>query len=188
MKSRSKKRLNFRNRFSLSQQDLAAYLGVSLSLVAMSESGKRSLPGEAHEKLVALQKDLEKIQAPKKPGPSLKRLQSKLREQDNKAAEKMQERTEDARYKTKMYQRKLEELSKKQQDQLAWLNLIDQRLAALPENKSSKVERLWFENQQIDVTKRLLRMNKEIGKLGYDIEMLRAVVEVGERFLQRLDK
>jgi len=186
MKSRIKKPENLRRRFSLSQQEMAHYLGVSQSLIAKSEAGWRSLPLEAFKKLAALEIDLEKNRSAKKTGISLKQLQKKLTEQDNKAAEKMQDRSEDARYKVKMFERKLEALSKKQQDQLAWLNLIDQRLATLPENKSTKVERLWFENQQMDVTKRLLRMNKEIGKLGYDIEMLRAVVEVGERWYGRL--
>ncbi|HMK05161.1 MAG TPA: hypothetical protein VK489_13245 [Ferruginibacter sp.] len=126
MKTRSKKRLNFRNRFSLSQRDLAGYLGVSLSFVAMSEAGKRSLPMEAFTKLAALEIDMEKSRASKKPGASVKQLQKKLREQEDKMAAKLAERSETSSYRTKMLERKLEELGKKQQDQLAWLNLIDQ--------------------------------------------------------------
>jgi len=115
-------------------------------------------------------------------------LQKKLSEQEDKMAAKLAERAEAYSYRTKMLERKLDELSKKQEDQLAWLNLIDQRLADLPENKNSRTERLWFENQQMDAAKRLLRMNKQMVKLGYDVEVLRAVVEVGQRYFGRLKK
>jgi len=46
---------NFRKNYSISQEALAAFLGVSLSLLAMAETGQRSLPQKAATRLLGLQ-------------------------------------------------------------------------------------------------------------------------------------
>jgi predicted transcriptional regulator len=178
----------FRHHFSLSQTDIANYLCVSLSLVAMWEKNKRSLPKEAHKKIAALEIALEKNKGNQKISGSVRQLQKKFDEHNNKVAKKMQIKTSTHRPKANMLERRLDETIKKQQDQISWLNFLDQKLATSAENKTTKADRDWFVIQQLEVSKRLEKTNKEITKLSYDIDLLRAVADVHERHVQRLRK
>ncbi len=187
MKRRFKKQ-RMSNRLFLSQRELADFLGVSVSLVTMYETGRRSLPKGLSEKLTNLEIDFEKSKAAKTRVDASKQLQNKLVEQDQAAVSKMLVKISTNRPYVEILQPKFLALSEKIQAKSAWYNFVGQKLQDLVVDKSTTRERLWLNMQQADVLAWLIKANKQLNKLTLKIDMLLAEAAVYERHAARLKR
>ena len=168
---------------------MADYLEVKYSQMAMYESGERSLPSAAMVKLGQLEIDFEECKKNGKTGHTVQKIQETINQQEEKMAESILRKTSLHRYKVKRSEDRLEALIKKQQDLISWLHLIDQRLSAEPGSAEHPDKfTAWWEIQLLDATQLLPKMSKELAKLRFDVDLLRAVADVHEAHHERLKK
>jgi len=177
----------------VSQAQLAEYLGISKALMSMGHGrGKhyRMLPVEASSKLSSLEIDFLMSEKLRKPGRSL----LKINEAADKACKKIANtKLEDARYfelKADILQSKLDVMSQAYNQDQRWLNLIDERLAAIPPGKKrSEREYLWFSYQQVLASERLEKngMIAQV-KLATEIETAKAMAAVNNAMNKKIMK
>lgn len=185
-----KKTSLLRNRLAISQRDFADYLGISQSLLAMNEKSLRSLPLKASLKETELELEFQNMQKSKGQSSSWLALQPAFDKQDEKLYHEMDYNVKHHELKAKILESRLGELINTQQQQKAWLEIIDKKLAS-PSDKSKEKssDKLWLEMQQAEVSQKLLKnSNTAQAKLQLQIDLLRATANVYESFRQKLSK
>jgi hypothetical protein len=85
--------------------------------------------------------------------------------------------------------RRLDEMYAKEQEDTPWLNTVDHLLATLTKNKESAKDRIWLENQQQLVLKRLQKNGRpEQAKLEIQIETEKAKARAYRAVQKKLQK
>jgi len=175
-------------RLSISQGDLAQYLGISVSLLSMYDKSLRQLPSKASLKLTRLEDDYRKAATAKIMSRSLAALQPVFQEQLEKAAQKMMEKLEDQRYLKKQLVDKLNEMTEKEEQDKIWLNVLANKLETLSPEEVSANDGRHLDHLHEKIVQRLKKTNKEKLKLQLEIELLEAGVGVYEAQHLKLKK
>ena len=182
-----KKTSLLRNRLAISQRDFANYLGISQSLLAMVENSLRSLPLKASMKETQLEIEYLNMQKSKEQGSSGLALQPALDKQEKKIADEILYKIKHHELKAEILQRRLKELTNTQQLHKDWLHIIDKKLSG--KTKESKLDQLWLEVQQSEVSQKLLKYsNTSQVKLQLETDLLRATANVYRSCLQKLSR
>lgn len=186
MKRAIKETTLFRKRFCISQEDLAAYLGISYSALAMYERDERPLATKALIKfaeLYAAYEAAEKLAGHNKPLPA---LQEKLDKQRDDAIKKMQWLINKRGLTIRMFQPKLTNLTGKHEGAADRLRLFDEVLSALPKTQASQLNRQALDVIHLTACKGLLKAHEKMQKMQLSIALLEAEVGVYEREVGRL--
>ncbi len=186
MKRAFKETTLFRKQFCISQRDLAAYLDISYSALAMYERGERPLAAKALIKFAALctaNDATEKVAGLHKTLPA---LQEKMDKQRDEAVEKMQWLITDHRRRIVMLQYKLKNITLKHEGAAGRLQLFDQVLAALPQSSALKHSRQALEAIHTRACEGLLKAHAQKLKMQLDIALLEAEAGVYEALVIKL--
>jgi transcriptional regulator with XRE-family HTH domain len=178
MKSSKKKRGLLRRRIGISQSDMASYVGVSSSLFAMWERGRRNLPLTAFLKYTALEALL---QQQKKTGKLTQQLQDRFETTHQKVAQKALHKISMHRPRAERLRKQLANREQQHAGHLAWISVLDEQLASPAAKKHSKGERLWLQLQQDAIAKKLIKNKTDMAKMQLDIDVLIAVAGVYEK-------
>lgn len=186
MKIALKETTLFRKRFCISQEDLAAYLGISYSALAMYERDERPLATKAlirFAELEAAYEAAEKLTGQDKP---LTALQEKMDKQRDDAVKKMQWLITDHRRRIRMLQHKLTNLTGKHAGAAERLQLFDQVLTKLSQNSAAKLSQQALDLMHTSACEGLLKAHEKKMKMQLSIALLEAEVGVYEREVGRL--
>lgn len=159
----------------VSQKDLAAYLGISPTMMALSQTkgSSRSLHSTASLRLTRLQNThLQLLKSKKKYEQVLRPYQLK-----EMAAQAKRMETDGDWYEARagLMQKKLKLLKEKHEAAKQWMTSIEHLLANLPGNKESGGEKIWLNNQQAVTTERLEQTGPLAQlKLNMEIEFMQA--------------
>lgn len=147
----------------VSQKDLAKYLGVSTTLLSMTHTGKHGSRQLGSSSLI---KKAELVFAYQQFGKTAAKIIS-IRKTETRFSKDPAKREErillDAQYAHSLsciLQERLDEMIKKEKEDLNWLNTVDQLLATLPKTQKTKGDRLWLGLQQDVILKRLEKNNR----------------------------
>ena len=176
----------------VSQRSLAAYLGVSHSLLSMTKSGKaiRSLPTTASAKMSALiHTHLETGKMEN--GATSRQLQKAMATKGNQLAKKMLKEAERSNAKAVVFQNRLDDIKVKYEENFRWLQTLDIMLGNLPKEKASSGDRSWLEYQRVITMQRLTRNSITVqAEMQLTIEMEKAkagiYLETNEELLRRI--
>jgi len=130
--------------FPVSQRDLAAYLGVSATMLNLSHTGRhggRNLRSGASKKYAELM--LAHQQTPKTaiPNTSLRKEHTGSGEESAKLSRKILIESKYAHAKSKVLKHKLEEMKAKEQEDLRWLKTVERLLSEINGNKIKSNDR-----------------------------------------------
>ncbi|HEV7782350.1 MAG TPA: hypothetical protein VGO58_13845 [Chitinophagaceae bacterium] len=173
------KRVRF---FPISQHDLAAYLGISSTLLSMTQTGRhgaRQLNSAATKKRRALVAAYQGAQKLNTHGASLRKMQEYLADDYNLLAESMMRDADYADAHARILKRRLDVMANSEQQDQQWLNTLDLLLATLPNTSESVRDRKWLEVQQAFASERLHKNGRlRQVKLEVQIEMEKARARV----------
>ena len=174
----------------VSQRQLAHYLGVSPSMLHMSESGRymyHSLSTGSSKKKAGLVLAHQQAQKAGKPGPSALKRQETFNADAAKTIKRLELEADYALSKAKVFARRLAAMSAQEQADSQWLNTVDMMLATLPHNKESKNDRIWFNEQQAQVLQRL-KKNGPLAraKLEMQVKMEKAKAAIIRMMIKKL--
>lgn len=166
----------------ISQDELAKYLGISTSLLAMYETGKRGLPANAIRKLAELQVILSQNRGSRRTGRSWTATQPGINKQQDKARKKMEHNIYMHHAGIEMLNYNIKKIREEQEKATVWLNILDDMLESLPKTAATKKDRTWLGQQQQKIIKRILMTDEKRGKMELKAELLKAAVKVYEGF------
>jgi hypothetical protein len=176
----------------VSQRSLAAYLGVSPSLLNMTNTGRhgaRKLGTVQSEKSTELLAAHLQSQKPHKPGPSIKKMQETVADDCGRLATKMLRDEKYAADHIPVLEEQLDEMCRNHQRDKEWLNTVEYLLAKLPNSGDSANDRRWLQNQERIVLKRLEKNGRPVQvKLEVQIEMEKARVRIYSDAVEKLQK
>ena len=178
----------FRKQCSISQEDMAAYLGISYSALAMHEREERPLATKALIKFGELLTAYEKNKKAAKRTKPLPAVQVELDKQHEEAVAKMQDTIIDQGRRVQMLQHKLRSIIVKQEGFPAWLQIIDQKLATLPNKAAGKGDRQALEEMHARACAGMVKNNEKKLKLQLSIALLEAELRVYENYRLMLNK
>jgi hypothetical protein len=186
---KKRKRARF---FPVNQRDLAAYLGISGTLLSMTETGRhgeRQLGSASSKKMTELMLAHLQSQKANTPSASLKKMQARLADDCTGLAKRMLQDADRADAHAAILKRGLDEMAGKEQQDIYWLQTVDQLLAALPNTRESAKDRKWLEIQQSIVLRRLEKNGRLAQvKLETQIEMEKARARVYRDLQKKLLK
>ncbi len=142
----------------VSQQDLAIYLGVSVTLLSMTKTGRH---GTRQLKPAASLKMTKLLNAHLSPGkanlhsPSLTKMKEESRDQYSQLAKSMLDEAADLDSQAKRLKGQLDKMMKTVAEAEHWMSTVDQLLASLPGGKESVKDRQWLECQKVITLERL---------------------------------
>lgn len=176
----------------VSQRALAAYLGVSSSLLNMINTGRhgdRQLGADQSKKSTDLSLAHLQSQKPHAPGPSIKKMQKSVAEDCARLATKMSGKAEYAAANMAVLGDQLDDMSRNHQRDREWINTVDYLLTKLPNSRESENDRIWLQNQEKIVLKRLEKngLASQV-KLGAQIEMEKARARIYGAAVKKLQK
>jgi len=171
---------DLRKQCFISQDELAKYLGISTSLLAMYETGNRGLPTAAILKLAELQVFLGQNKSSRRTGRSWTAMQPAISKQQDKARKKMEHHVSIHRSGIEMLNYNIKKTGEEQEKATAWLNMLDDMLGSLPKTAATKKDRDWLEEQRQKMIKRILMAGEKQGRMGLKAKLLKAAVEVYE--------
>jgi transcriptional regulator with XRE-family HTH domain len=176
----------FRKRFCISQEDLAAYLGISYSALAMYERDERPLATKALIKFAELYTAYETAEKSAGLVRPLPALQEKLDKQHDEAIKKMQYNIIDHGLRISRLQYQLKKITGKHEGAADRLQLFNEVLAALPKTEASKLNRQALEVMQMTACQGLLKAHEKKLKMQLSIALLEAEVGVYEAQVVKL--
>lgn len=186
MKRAIKETTLFRKRFCISQEDLAAYLGISYSALAMYERDERPLSTKALIKFAELEaayEAAEKLTGQDKPLPA---LQEKMDKQVEDSIKKMEWLIRGHGLRISMLRHKLENLTGRHEGAIDRLHLFDKVLSSLPETSALQLNHKAIDLIHAKACAGLLKANAKKLKMRLSIALLEAEVGVYEREVSRL--
>jgi hypothetical protein len=175
----------------VSQRQLAIYLGISPSLMNMAAGRQlsRNLPAGSLQKLAALEVSHDNIKKSKRPQRSLLKPGPEVARQADVLIDKMSMAADYYGARAKVLQRKLDAMISKQQEDIEWLNTIDQKLLTFRTNKEPRGDYHWFQNQHTTVSERLIRSSIVMQvKLKLEIELAKATAGINRSLVLKLRK
>ncbi len=173
----------------VSQKDLAAYLGISPTMMALSQGkgSSRSLKSTANLRLAKLQNThLQLLKLKKDYEPVLRPYQRK-----EMAARAKRMETDGDWYEARAghLQKKLDLLKEKHETAKQWMNSIEHLLENLPGTKESKGEKIWLNNQHAVTAENLERTGPLAQlKLNMEIEWMLARARISRSAAGELRK
>lgn len=173
----------------VSQKDLAAYLGISPTMMALSqgEGSSRNLGSMANLRLANLQNTHLQLQKSKKNyGQVFRPYQLKKM---HAQAKRMETDADWYEARANLLQKKLNLLREKYETGKQWMNSIEHLLDNLPGNKESRAERIWLNNQQA-VTAENLEQTGPVAqlKLKMQVELMNARAGISRSAADELRK
>lgn len=144
--------------FPLSQRDLAAYLGISVTLLNMTETGRhgeRRLCGKPSKKMAELLVAHQQSQKLNTHGISIKRMEISSANDCARLAKVMRLDADHADAHVAILNRRLDEMVSKAKQDMHWIKTVDLLLATLPKTRESAKDSIWLQNQQEIVLERL---------------------------------
>jgi hypothetical protein len=176
----------------VSQRALAPYLGISPSLLNMANTGRhgaRQLGDAQSKKWEELVLAHLQSQKPHSPGPSIKKMQKTLADDCARLATKM---LLDAKYAADhipVLREQMDEMSRNHQRDKEWINTVDYLLTKLPNSAESANDRIWLQNQERIVLRRLEKNGLAAQvKLEVQIEMEKARARIYGDAVKKLQK
>jgi hypothetical protein len=168
--------------FPVSQRDLAAYLGISATLLNMTKTGRhgsRQLRSASSNKMTELMLAHQQSLKTNAQSESLKKMQARSANDCSRLAKGILQVADHADAHAAILKHRLDELAVKEQQDKYWLHTVDKMLATLPKTRESAKDRIWLENQQVIVLERLRRNGRLAQvKLETEIEMEKARARV----------
>ena len=178
--------------FPVSQRDLAAYLGISATLLNMTKTGRhgaRRLRSASSIKMEELMLAHQQSLKAKAQSASLKKMQDRSANDCNRLAKEMLRDANHADAHALILKDRLDEMAGKEREDMYWLHTVDQLLSKLPKTRESANDRIWLENQQAIVLERLQRNGRLAQvKLETQIEMEKASARVYRDLQKKLLK
>jgi len=172
------KRLTPPKDIPVSQRQLARYLGISTSMMNMSQSTRypsHQLSSGYVLKMEELVISHRQAQRSGIAGSSWRKLQDSFNTDTAKAIKKL---ASDAAYfesRAGIFKRRLEEMAIREREDRQWLNTVDHMLAKLSHAKEQQTDRKWLQNQQAVVETRLQKNGiLAQAKLEIQVEMNKA--------------
>lgn len=164
------------NFFPVSQRDLAAYLGISATLLNMTKTGRhgtRQLRSASSIKMAELMKA--HLQSKKANSTFLIKMPDRLVNDCTRHANKILLNANHADKRVVLLKYRLDEMTAKEREDIYWLNTVNQLLASLPRTKSSTKDRIWLQYQE-SITLKRLQKNGRLAqvKLETQIEIEKA--------------
>jgi hypothetical protein len=141
----------------VTQLHLSQYLKISASLMNMAEGPRRSsrkLPAGASLKLNELIRMHQEVQKTGLTGQSSEKIQSVSKKNTLKTIERLTRLIKLSDLKVSTLQYKLDEMTRREEEDHKWLNTLDHILANLS-NTKGKNEGIWFKHQSVIVSERL---------------------------------
>jgi hypothetical protein len=176
----------------VSQRALAAYLGISATLMSMTNTGRhgaRALGDAKSKKWEHLLMAHLQSQKTAAPGPSIKKMQKGSADACARLAELMLGNANNAAAHLPVLGHQLDEMARNQQQDTEWMNTVDHLLAKLPNSRESANDRIWLKNQQEIVLKRLQKNGLQAQvKLEVQLEMEKARARIYRDALKKLLK
>jgi len=175
----------------ISQAALAAYIGVSGSLLSMANTGRhgtRRLGVAQSKKMTDL--ELAHLQSQKSgaPGSSFKKIQQAAAD-GARLVKKMLTDANHAAAHVTVLERRLAEMKRKQQQDMEWMNTVDLLLTSLPKSRESANDRIWLQNQQVIFLKRVQKNGlPEQVKLEVQIETEKTKARIYREAIKKLPK
>lgn len=173
----------------VSQKDLAAYLGISPTMMALSQGkgSSRNLGSTANLRLANLQNTHLQLKKSKKNyGQVFRPYQLK-----EMAAQAKSMETDGDWYQARagQLQKKLDLVKEKHETAKQWMISIEHLLEKLPGNKGSKAERIWLNNQHAVTTENLELTGPVVQlKLNMEIELMQAKASISRSAAGELRK
>lgn len=162
----------------VSQRDLAAYLGISATLLNMTRTGRhgaRQLSSSSSYKMKELMLAHQQSLQANAQGASLKKMQDRSANDCTRLAKRILQDANHADAHALILKGRLDEMAGKEQKDIYWLHTVDQLLAGLPKTRESAKDRIWLEYQQVIVLERLQKNGRLAQiKLETQIEMEKA--------------
>lgn len=177
-----------RRRFSLSQKAMADYLGISGSLFAMFERGKRELKPAVFDKLIALQEMLmNSTMASGEPVPPVS-VQARLAKHRKALAAKLRSDAKFQQQEMVVLKGRMNSLDIQIDQYTAWMNILEETVASLPANPASKGDRMWFGIQLDDTYEKLCAAGEKRLEMELRIGLLESLSASNEAQYQQLIK
>lgn len=168
---------DMRLRLSLTQDQLAGFLGISRSQVNMVEQAVRELENKLWLRLVELVTLHEQKGKAKKAKPF--KLPKQHHEEIARHARKMESHAKSCQLKADLQQAKLDKMKQQYEQIISWLQTVELRLAKLPATEKHAIERKWLEMEQAAGPIKLRQCGElEQGKLRRKVHLLRAAGEI----------
>lgn len=177
--------IELRDRFTLSQQDMADYLTITRSLLSMVETGARVLPVEALHRLATLERFYHSTSEAR--GSLRFTPDAEMQKKDAKSAQALAVRCNQCRTVAQRLQKKLEAMQQGFKNILGWQYMMEEMMNNLPASRQGEGDRLWLEIQQRAIPAKLSRYAPAVqAKLQAEIELLHAEADIKERLQKRL--
>lgn len=176
----------------VSQRALAAYLGISSTLLSMTNTGRhgpRQLGNAQSKKMADLLLAHLQSQRTNAPSVSIKKMQKRSTEDCARLAKEMLVNANYAATHLSRLELQLDEIARNQQQDTEWLHTVDYLLTRLSNSRESANDRIWLQNQQVIVLKRLQKNGSQAQvKLETQIEMEKARARIYRDALKKLQK
>jgi hypothetical protein len=176
----------------ISQRAIAAYLGISATLLSMTNTGRhgaRALGDAKSKKWEHLLMAHLQSQKTAAPGPSIKKMQKGSADACTMLAKEMLGKANHAAAHVPLLELQLNEMARNQQQDTEWMNTVDHLLAKLPHSRESANDRIWLRNQQEIALERVKKNSlPEQVKLEVLLEMEKARARIYKDALKKLQK
>ncbi len=182
--------------FPISQQDLAAYLGVSVTLLSMTKTGRhgnRQFSPSVSLKMTKLQEAYLLSEKTKPDSPSLAKMKDASPDQYSRLAKIMLAEAKYIDLQAKLLKCRLDKMVRTVEEGERWIRTVEQLLASLPDVKESGKDRKWLENQKA-VTLTRLQKNGWLARLKLETQIetkkakARLYKAAQEKLMSRLQK
>ena len=178
--------------FPVNQRDLAAYLGISATLLSMTETGRhgqRQLSSASSSKMTELLLAHQQSQKSNAHTASLKKMQDRSANDCARFAKVVSLDANHAKAHAVILRNRLDKMARNEVQNMHWMNTVDLLLATLPKTRESAKDRIWLENQQKIVLKRLEKNGRLAQvKLEGQIEIEKARARIYMDVLKKLLK
>lgn len=173
-----------RTKIPVTQQELAQYLGISSTLLALHEQGARSISSKATIRMAELEMAMDshlKTTAKTIKQPVVDKAFLEM-------ATTVSRRAATQRKKVMAIQRRLERKNAVHEQLQAWYSFIQKKMTSLPVNKDTRGDHLWLGLQEDKFSRKLKSWDKEKLQLQLQAELAQAAAAVHESFEARLRK
>lgn len=170
-----------RKKTGMSQQDLADYLGISRSLVAMVERGERDLPKEAFHKLQEMNKFIGSIESGK---PSTS--PNFYNEATKELKKYQQQKIEEYLYKAEGLRRRLATMLDVYKQADTKLNLVQKLTKNHTRERKEKSREKWTEFHEWKSNEKISKSVSAIRMLSCELEAMEGYAAVHEKILKKI--
>jgi transcriptional regulator with XRE-family HTH domain len=169
----------------LSQQDLADFLFVSRSHINMFEQGKRSLPTEAHDKLVQLEAAWQA--AEQEPEDIKKKRYRKATRWDNsQVLQVLEDRIAEREWTLQGFEGQLKLVKEEHQKLVRWLEVFGQFIDSQPPGTKKRIEK-WMGYYLFKLQKKIDAADPEKQfLLQFSIDTLKAEISVAREAKEKM--